>query len=101
MAKQSMKAREVKRAKLVAKYAEKRQALKTLIASPATSDEERWDAVLKLQSLPRDSSKSRQRNRCNVTGRPHAYLRKFGLSRIKLREAAMRGEVPGLRKASW
>ncbi len=101
MAKQSMKAREVKRAKLVAKYAEKRQALKALIANPATSEEERWDAVLKLQTLPRDSSSSRQRNRCNVTGRPHAYLRKFGLSRIKLREAAMRGEVPGLRKASW
>ncbi len=101
MAKQSMKAREAKRAKLVAKYAEKRQALKALIANPATSDEERWDAVLKLQTLPRDSSKSRQRNRCNVTGRPHAFLRKFGLSRIKLREAAMRGEVPGLRKASW
>jgi small subunit ribosomal protein S14 len=101
MAKQSLKAREVKRAKLVAKYAEKRAALKVLIASPATSDEERWDAVLKLQALPRDSSASRQRNRCNQTGRPHGYLRKFGLSRIKLREATMRGEVPGLRKASW
>ncbi|MCM2681422.1 30S ribosomal protein S14 [Echinimonas agarilytica] len=101
MAKKSMKAREVKRAKLVAKYAEKRQALKALIANPTTSEEDRWDAVLKLQALPRDSSKSRQRNRCRVTGRPHAFLRKFGLSRIKLREAAMRGEVPGLRKASW
>ena len=101
MAKQSMKAREVKRAKLVAKYAEKRAALKVMIASPATSDEERWDAVLKLQALPRDSSASRKRNRCNQTGRPHGYLRKFGLSRIKLREATMRGEVPGLRKASW
>lgn len=101
MAKSSMKAREAKRAKLVAKYAEKRAALKALIASPATSEEERWDAVLKLQTLPRDSSSSRQRNRCNQTGRPHGYLRKFGLSRIKLREATMRGEVPGLRKASW
>ncbi|GLP97730.1 30S ribosomal protein S14 [Paraferrimonas sedimenticola] len=101
MAKTSMKAREAKRAKLVAKYAEKRQALKALIANPATSDEERWDAVLKLQTLPRDSSASRQRNRCNQTGRPHGFLRKFGLSRIKLREAAMRGEVPGLKKASW
>ena len=58
-------------------------------------------AALKLQQLPRDSSKSRQQNRCNITGRPHGYLRKFGLSRIKLREAAMRGEVPGLKKASW
>lgn len=101
MAKNSMKAREVKRAKLAAKYGEKRQALKAIIASPNSSDEERWDAVMKLQSLPRDSSLSRQRNRCRITGRPHAYLRKFGLSRIKLREAAMRGEVPGLRKASW
>jgi small subunit ribosomal protein S14 len=101
MAKSSMKAREVKRAKLVVKYAEKRLALKAIIASPDSSDEERWEASLKLQSLPRDSSASRQRNRCRVTGRPHGFLRKFGLSRIKLREAAMRGEVPGLRKASW
>ncbi|NKF51997.1 30S ribosomal protein S14 [Shewanella sp. WXL01] len=101
MAKSSMKAREAKRAKLVAQYAEKRLALKALIAHPDTSEEDRWDAVLKLQALPRDSSASRQRNRCNQTGRPHGYLRKFGLSRIKLREATMRGEVPGLRKASW
>jgi len=101
MAKSSMKAREVKRAKLVAKFAEKRQALKAIISNPTTSDEDRWDAVLKLQALPRDSSAARQRNRCSQTGRPHGYLRKFGLSRIKLREATMRGEVPGLRKASW
>ncbi|RKF14409.1 30S ribosomal protein S14 [Alginatibacterium sediminis] len=101
MAKQSMQAREDKRTKLVAQYSEKRAALKATISSVHTSDEDRWDAVLKLQSLPRDSSRSRQRNRCNVTGRPHGYLRKFGLSRIKLREAMMRGEVPGLKKASW
>lgn len=101
MAKVSMKAREAKRAKKVAQYAEKRMALKALINNVNTSDEDRWDAVLKLQALPRDSSRSRQRNRCNITGRPHGYLRKFGLSRIKLREACMRGEVPGLRKASW
>jgi len=101
MAKESMKAREVKREKLVAKHATKRAELKTIISSVNTSDEDRWDAVLKLQKLPRDSSSSRQRNRCRVTGRPHGYLRKFGLSRIKLREAAMRGEVPGLKKASW
>ncbi|MFT4924147.1 MAG: small subunit ribosomal protein S14 [Phenylobacterium sp.] len=101
MAKNSMKAREVKRAKLVAKFAEKRSALKDAIASAHTSEEERWEAVLKLQSLPRDSSPSRQRNRCNVTGRPHGFLRKFGMSRIKVREATMRGEIPGLRKASW
>ncbi|CAM3120635.1 MULTISPECIES: 30S ribosomal protein S14 [Moritella] len=101
MAKQSMKARDVKRAKLVKKYAEKRAELKAIISGVNTSDEDRWNAVLKLQSLPRDSSESRQRNRCNITGRPHGYLRKFGLSRIKLREHMMRGEVPGLKKASW
>ncbi|NQZ07084.1 MAG: 30S ribosomal protein S14 [Algicola sp.] len=101
MAKNSMKAREATRTKLVAKYAEKRNALKATISSVHSSEEERWDAVLKLQSLPRDSSPSRQRNRCNVTGRPHGFLRKFGMSRIKVREAAMRGEIPGLRKASW
>ncbi|MCT7654272.1 30S ribosomal protein S14 [Oceanimonas sp. NS1] len=101
MAKQSMKAREVKRAKLVAKYATKRQALKDIISDVKTSDEDRWDAVLKLQQLPRDASPSRQRNRCNITGRPHGFLRKFGLSRIKVRELMMKGEIPGLKKASW
>jgi len=101
MAKESMKAREVKRAKLVVKFAVKRAELKAVISDVNSSDEERWDAVLKLQQLPRDSSPARQRNRCRVTGRPHGFLRKFGLSRIKLREAAMRGEVPGLKKASW
>ncbi|MFT4938517.1 MAG: small subunit ribosomal protein S14 [Paraglaciecola sp.] len=101
MAKESMKAREVKRAKLVVKFAVKRAALKATISDVNTSDEDRWDAVLKLQQLPRDSSVSRKRNRCSITGRPHGFLRKFGLSRIKLREAAMRGEVPGLKKASW
>ncbi|BDY03204.1 30S ribosomal protein S14 [Ferrimonas sediminicola] len=101
MAKVSMKQREIKRAKLVAKYAEKRAALKAIINDVNSTDEQRWEAVLKLQQLPRDSSASRQRNRCNITGRPHGVLRKFGLSRIKLREAAMRGEVPGLKKASW
>ncbi|MCH2456063.1 MAG: 30S ribosomal protein S14, partial [Idiomarina sp.] len=65
------------------------------------SDEERWEAVLKLQKLPRDASPSRQRNRCRITGRPHGILRKFGMSRIKVREMAMRGEIPGLKKASW
>lgn len=94
MAKNSMKAREVKRAKLVAKYAEKRAALKAIISDVNASEEDRWNAVLKLQTLPRDSSASRQRNRCNQTGRPHGYLRKFGLSRIKVREACMKGEIP-------
>tara|TARA_R110001592_G_scaffold331209_8_gene613926 strand:- start:632 stop:937 length:306 start_codon:yes stop_codon:yes gene_type:complete len=101
MAKQSMKAREVKREKLVAKFAEKRAALKATINNLNTADEDRWNAVLELQSLPRDSSPVRQRNRCNVTGRPHGYLRKFGMSRIKVREHMMRGEIPGLKKASW
>ena len=101
MAKSSMVQRELKRSKLVARYAEKRAALKALISNPNTSFEEKMAAVDTLQKLPRDSSKSRQHNRCRLTGRPHGYYRKFGLSRIKLREAAMRGDVPGLVKASW
>ena len=101
MAKNSMKAREAKRTKLVAQFAEKSTALKAIINDVNSSEDDRWDAVLKLQALPRDSSPVRQRNRCNITGRPHGYLRKFGMSRIKVREAAMRGEIPGLRKASW
>ncbi|MBG6249100.1 MULTISPECIES: 30S ribosomal protein S14 [Symbiopectobacterium] len=101
MAKQSIKAREVKRVKLANKFFAKRIELKAIISNVNSSDEDRWDAVLKLQTLPRDSSSSRQRNRCRQTGRPHAFLRKFGLSRIKVREAAMRGEIPGLKKASW
>ena len=101
MAKQSMIARDVKRAKLADKFYAKREELKKIISSESASDEERWAAVLKLQTLPRDSSPIRQRNRCRQTGRPHGVLRKFGLSRIKVREAAMRGEIPGLKKASW
>ena len=101
MAKQSMRMREEKRAELVAKYADKRRTLKAAVSDVNLSEEERFAAALKLQSLPRDSSPARRRNRCRVTGRPHAYLRKFGLSRNKLREAMMRGEVPGLKKASW
>jgi small subunit ribosomal protein S14 len=101
MAKQSMKAREVKRTQLVKKFAATRAELKAIISDKAISEESRWSAVLKLQLLPRDSSPSRQRHRCRQTGRPHAFLRQFGLSRIKVREAAMRGEIPGLRKSSW
>ncbi|VFP81613.1 30S ribosomal protein S14 [Buchnera aphidicola] len=101
MAKQSMKAREIKRVKLALKYYAIRSQLKNIIKSKYSSDKERWNAMLKLQTLPRDSSPSRQRNRCRQTGRPHAFLRKFGLSRMKLRESAMRGEIPGLTKASW
>ncbi|CAM3725823.1 30S ribosomal protein S14 [Parendozoicomonas haliclonae] len=96
-----MKQRELKRQKLVAKFATKRAELKAIINNPTSSDEERWDATVALQKQPRDASKSRLRNRCRITGRPHGYLRKFGLSRIKLREAAMRGDVPGLTKSSW
>jgi len=101
MAKKSMKNRELKRTKTVAKFAQKRAELKALIASPATSDEQRWEAQMALQKQPRDASASRLRNRCRVTGRPHGVYRKFGLGRNKLREAAMRGDVPGLVKASW
>ena len=101
MAKTSMIARELKRTKCVAKYAVKRDALRTIIKSVHSSDEERWEATVALQKLPRDSRPSRQRNRCAITGRPHGVYRKFGLSRMKLREAAMRGDVPGLKKASW
>lgn len=101
MAKVSMIQREDKRAKTVAKYAAKRAELKAIIRDLTKSPEERWDAQLKLQALPRNANPVRQRNRCRVTGRPHAYLRKFGLCRNKLREAAMRGDVPGLTKASW
>jgi len=101
MAKNSMIARENRRARAVKKYAEKRAGLKAIIKNPASSDEDRYQAQLKLQSLPRDSSPVRVRNRCRITGRPHGYYRKFGLSRNKLRDAAMRGDVPGLVKASW
>jgi small subunit ribosomal protein S14 len=101
MAKTSMIEREKRRAALVKKHAAKRAELKAKIVHPATSDEDRWAALVALQKLPRDSSAIRQKNRCSITGRPHGFLRKFGLSRIKLREAAMRGEVPGLTKASW
>ena len=101
MAKKSMIAREAKRARLVAKYAEKRAALKAIIADVNASEEEKWDAQIALQKLPRDASPMRQQRRCQVTGRPHAVYRKFGLCRNKLREAAMRGDVPGLVKASW
>jgi small subunit ribosomal protein S14 len=101
MAKTSMIQREIKRAKTVKKYAAKRAALKATIADVNKSDEERYEAQLKLQALPRNASPCRQRNRCRLTGRPHGYYRKFGLSRNKLREHAMAGNVPGLVKASW
>jgi small subunit ribosomal protein S14 len=101
MAKKSMIARENKRARMVARYAKKRAELKAIIKNPNSTPEEIDAAVLKLQKLPRDSSPVRKQRRCRITGRPHAVYRKFGLCRNKLREAAMRGDVPGLRKASW
>lgn len=101
MAKKSMINRELKREKTVAKYAEKRAQLKAVISDVNASDEERLNAMLALQALPRNSLPVRLRNRCGLTGRPHGYFRKFGLSRNKLRERVMQGDVPGVRKASW
>ena len=101
MAKKSMIARENKRARAVARYASKRADLKKIINSKTASAEERMQALTDMQKLPRNASPSRQHNRCSLTGRPHGYYRKFGLCRNKLREAAMRGDIPGLVMASW
>jgi small subunit ribosomal protein S14 len=101
MAKKSMWAREVKREKVAAKYAIKRAELKAIINDRSKSPEEIDAAVVALQKQPRNASPSRQQRRCRASGRPHAVYRKFGLCRNKLREAAMRGDVPGLKKASW
>lgn len=101
MAKVALVERERKRERMVAKYAEKRAALKAIIKDPNTSFEERMDAVTKLQKLPRNASPVRKHNRCQQTGRSNGVYRKFGLGRNELRAATMRGDVPGLRKASW
>lgn len=101
MAKKSMIAREVKRQKTVARFAAKRAELKKIIASPNSTDEERRDALARMQKLPRDASPSRLTNRCALSGRPKGYYRKFGLGRNKLREQTMGGNIPGLSKASW
>lgn len=101
MAKAAMINREKKRMRMVKKYAAKRAALKARVIDPNLNEEEREQARIALNKLPRNSSPSRVRNRCALTGRPHGYYRKFGLSRNKLREAAMRGDIPGLVKASW
>jgi small subunit ribosomal protein S14 len=101
MAKKSMLMRQRHREAAVKRYAVKRAELKELIRDPKTSEEARTEAQKKLQKLPRDANPIRLRNRCALTGRPHGYYRKFGLSRTKLRETTMRGEIPGLRKASW
>lgn len=101
MAKLSLIEREKKRTRIVAKYAAKRAELKKVVADRSASDDERWQAQLQLQRLPRNASPVRQRRRCGMTGRPRGVYRKFGLGRNKLREAAMRGDIPGLVKASW
>jgi small subunit ribosomal protein S14 len=93
--------RNERRKKTVAKYAEKRARLKKIINDPNTSFAEKDEAQIQLQKLPRDASPVRVRNRCAVTGRPRGYYRKFGISRIMLRELVHRGELPGVRKASW
>jgi small subunit ribosomal protein S14 len=101
MAKKSMVARDAKRLRVAAKYAQKWAGLKRIIDDRSANPEQIDAALLRLQKLPRDASPTRQRNRCRISGRPHGFYRKFGLSRNKLREAAMRGDVPGLVKASW
>ena len=101
MAKLALIEREKKRARLAQKYATKRAALKAIIDDSGKSDEERYDARLQLQALPRNANPTRQRNRCALTGRPRGTFRKFGLARNKIREIAFRGEIPGLTKASW
>lgn len=101
MAKVSMINRELKRQKTAKKYAVKRTALKAIISNPKASDDDRWEAQLKLQKLPRNASPCRQVRRCKLTGRPKGVYRRFGLGRNKLREAAMRGDIPGLVKSSW
>ena len=101
MAKASMKAREERRRKTVIRFAKKRAELKEIIRSPKSSDEERELAQIKLQKLPRDANPIRMQRRCAITGRPHAVYRKFGLGRNKLRELAMKGDIPGLVKSSW
>lgn len=101
MAKKSMIARDEKRKKIVAKYAAKRAQLKATIVSIKASDEEKLAALAALQKMPRNASRIRMRNRCQLTGRPRGYFRKFGLSRNKLREVVMRGDVPGAVKSSW
>ena len=101
MAKTSMIARENKRARTVEKFAEKRGALRAILKDLKSSDEEKWEAQVKLQKLPRDASPCRQQRRCRVTGRPHGVYRKLKISRIALRELASKGKIPGMTKSSW
>jgi small subunit ribosomal protein S14 len=101
MAKTSKIAKNNRRAVLVARYADRREELVKIIKDPEASYEDKREAYASIAKMPRDASATRYRNRCNVTGRPRAYFRQFGLSRIALREMAHRGELPGIRKASW
>lgn len=101
MAKKSMVAREVKREKLNNRFQKRRDELKAIVSNQEADYDQKWEAMLALQKLPRDSGKSRQRNRCALTGRPHGYYRKFGLSRNKLREVILKGQAPGVVKSSW
>jgi small subunit ribosomal protein S14 len=104
MAKESMKARERKRERLVARYASKRAELTKLLKSTDSSEEvqsAKWDAMMNLQKLPANSSKIRLHNRCGLTGRPRGYMRQFGISRVTFREMALEGKIPGVRKGSW
>ena len=101
MAKLALINREQKRADLVKKYSAKRAELKAIIEDQSKSEDERYEARLKLQALPRNANPTRQRNRCTLTGRPRGTFRKFGLARNKIREIAMRGDIPGMTKASW
>ena len=104
MAKESMKARERKRERLVARYAKKRQELTTVLKSTDPSEEvqnAKWEAMMNLQKLPANSAKNRLHNRCGLTGRPRGYMRNFGISRVTFREMALAGKIPGVKKASW
>ena len=104
MAKESMKARERKREKMVVRYAKKREALTKILKSTDTSEEiqaAKWDAMMAIQKLPANSSKIRVHNRCGLTGRPRGYMRQFGISRVTFREMALSGKIPGVKKASW
>lgn len=101
MAKKSMIARDAKRTKLNNRYQARREELRSIVANQDADYDEKWEAMLALQKLPRDSAKVRQRNRCGLTGRPHGYYRKYGLSRNKLREVILKGQAPGVVKASW
>ena len=101
MAKKSMIARDVKRTKLNNRFQARREELKEIVSNQEAEYEDKWDAMIALQKLPRDSGKTRQRNRCALTGRPHGYYRKYGLSRNKLREIILKGQAPGVTKASW